>query len=130
MSPTLYVVKDSKEPFERLVRALEIVGGPLSSEDQEAIRRHVAGTLKCYQAREDIIKEREKPETTAILVKGLCCRYKVLKDGGRQKMSFHIPGDAPDVEGLFLDRMDHSLGTVDEAIVLHVPHANMFKLFD
>jgi CRP-like cAMP-binding protein len=130
MSSNLHVVNNNKEPHERLARALEVLGGPLSDEDREAIRAHVLGTLKTYQTREDIVTEGDKPETCVIVVSGLTCRYKVLADGGRQIMSFHIPGDAPDVESLFLKRMDHSVGTLDGAVVLHVPHANMLKLFE
>jgi CRP-like cAMP-binding protein len=129
MSPNLYVVNDDAEPHERLINALQAVGGPLSEGDRHSIKTYIVGTLKIYQTREDIVVEGQRPVETAILVKGLCCRYKLLADGSRQIMSFHIPGDAPDVESLFLKRMDHSLGTLDGAVVLHVPHANMFRLF-
>jgi CRP-like cAMP-binding protein len=127
---SLYVVNDEKEPHERLIRALEIVGGPLSEEDQRAIKTYVVGPLKTYQTREDIVVEGDRPNQIAIVVKGLCCRYKLLADGSRQIMSLHIPGDAPDVESLFLKRMDHSLGTLDGAVILHVPHESMFKMFE
>jgi CRP-like cAMP-binding protein len=127
---SLHLIEKDKEPHERLLRALEVVDGPLTDEDRKAIRDHVVGTLRTYEAREDIVREGDEPEVCAIVVSGMCCRYKVVGDGDRQIMSFHIPGDAPDVQSLFLKTMDHSLGTLDGATILHVPHANMFKLFD
>ena len=37
-------------------------------------------------------------------------------------MSFHIPGDIPDLQSLHLEVMDHSLATVDPSKVAFIPH--------
>src|SRR5687767_3025209 len=117
---SLQLVGTDKEPHALLLRALEVVDGPLSDDDRKAIQDHVVGTIKDYDTRDDIVREGDKPEVCAIVVSGMCCRYKVVGDGNRQIMSFHIPGDAPDVQSLFLKTMDHSLGTLDGATILHV----------
>ena len=50
------------------------------------------------------------------------CRYKLLPGGRRQIMSFHIPGDIPDLQSLHLEIMDHGLATVVASKVAFIPH--------
>ena len=39
-------------------------------------------------------------------------RYKVVPKGERQVLSYHFPGEIPDLLSLHLPRMDHNLGTL------------------
>jgi CRP-like cAMP-binding protein len=43
-------------------------------------------------------------------------------------MSFHIPGDIPDLQSLHLEVMDHNLGTVVASKVAFIPHETV-RLF-
>jgi CRP-like cAMP-binding protein len=38
-------------------------------------------------------------------------------------MSFHVPGDIPDLHSLHLSRMDHNLTSLGPAVVAFIPHA-------
>jgi CRP-like cAMP-binding protein len=49
----------------------------------------------------------------------------MLPDGERQIMSFHIPGDVPDLQSLYLPTMDHSLGTLVPTKVALIRHRDM-----
>jgi CRP-like cAMP-binding protein len=62
------------------------------------------------------------------LVAAGVCRYKLLHDGKRQIMSFHIPGDIPDLQSLHLNVMDHSLGTLAPSKVAYIKHDDMREL--
>lgn len=40
---------------------------------------------------------------------GMVARYHLLRNGRRQYLSFHIAGDMPDSQALFIDKMDHAV---------------------
>jgi CRP-like cAMP-binding protein len=62
------------------------------------------------------------------MLDGMTARYKVSADGKRQIMSFHIQGDIPDLQSLFIDVMDHSLAALVDSTVLTIPHDKMLEL--
>jgi CRP-like cAMP-binding protein len=56
------------------------------------------------------------------------CRYKLLSQGRRQILSFHIPGDIGDLQSLHIHTMDHSLCTLTVATVAFIPHESLREL--
>jgi CRP-like cAMP-binding protein len=113
---------------ERLIRALRGIGD-LSVADEEAIRA-LPGRVRRLGASEDIVAEGDQPTAISVIVDGFACRYKMLRDGRRQIVSFLIAGDIPDAQSLLIAVMDHSLGTIDDTTVLHISHEAIFELFD
>lgn len=81
-------------------------------------------------ANEDFIRQGDRPDVTALVVSGMVARYHLLKDGRRQYLSFHIPGDLPDAQSLFLDRMDHAVCAIGEAELVLIPHAQIRRAFE
>ncbi|MGT2478284.1 cyclic nucleotide-binding domain-containing protein [Methylobacterium oryzae CBMB20] len=78
-----------------LIRKLESIA-TLSYEERQAIRSlpiriHVLG------ARQDIVRDGDQPAQCCLILSGWACRYKLLSQGKRQILSFHIPGDIPDL---------------------------------
>lgn len=57
-------------------------------------------------------------------------RYHALSSGRRQYLSFHITGDMPDVQALFVDRMDHAVCAMGEATIALIPHRKLLDLFE
>jgi CRP-like cAMP-binding protein len=114
-------------PLEWMIRKLESIG-TLSDEDRAGIRA-LSGTLVPLRASEDIVSEGERPNSVCVVVDGLLCRYKLVPSGERQIMSYHVPGDVPDVLSLLIERMDHSICTLTPSMILKIPHAPMLKLF-
>ena len=70
----------------------------------------------------DIVRDHDRPSQCCAILEGFSCRDKVLPEGRRQIMSFHIPGDIPDFQSLHLEIMDHSLATVVPSKVAFIPH--------
>jgi CRP-like cAMP-binding protein len=60
----------------------------------------------------------------------MACRYKVSADGKRHILSFHIPGDIPDLQSLFIDVMDHSLATLVPTKIMAIPHDRMCSIVE
>lgn len=71
---------------------------------------------------QDIIREGDRPSQCCLLLDGFAQRYKVIGQGLRQILSFHIPGDTPDLLSLHLRVMDHNLGTLAASKVGFISH--------
>lgn len=111
---------------ERLLRTLLNVT-ELSSSARDAIRA-LPGRVRKLEPYEDLICEGDRPRSVAILTEGFACRYKALSDGRRQIVSFHVPGDALDLQSLFIERADHYVGVLEESSVLLIPHEAFLDL--
>jgi CRP-like cAMP-binding protein len=100
----------------------------ISPEDVQAlgelrVKARVMGSL------EDIASEGEKPHVAVVIYSGMAARYKSLAGGKRQFVSFHFPGDMPDLQSLFLETMDHGLCAMgDRTEVGIVPHDEVFRI--
>jgi CRP-like cAMP-binding protein len=116
-----------ESPLNRLVRRLEVDTSPLSQAEKDAILR-LPVTIREIGADQDILREGDRPSQCCVVLEGVQCRYKMLPDGERQIMSFHIAGDIPDLQTLFLEVMDHSLGTITPNRVGFIAHDALREL--
>jgi CRP-like cAMP-binding protein len=111
-----------------LLRKLESIA-TLTAEERRAVAS-LPATIKIFAANEDIVREGDRPSVVALVVEGFACRYVVVPSGKRQIMSFHIPGDIPDLHSLFIDVMDHSLAALVPTKMALIPHNVMCGLID
>ena len=109
-----------------LIRKLESIA-TLSDEERQAIES-LPVRVTALNARQDIVRDGDKPSYCCLVLDGWACRYKLLREGKRQIFSFHIPGDIPDLQSLHVPIMDHSLATVTKATVAFIPHESMRDL--
>ena len=117
---------DLHSAHERLLRKLKSIA-ELSPNDERAVAR-LPLTLETRPADTDIVRDGDRPSQCCLIVEGFACRYKITPGGRRQIMSFHIPGDVPDVQSLHLRTMDHSLGTLTPCRLAFVTHASLRDL--
>lgn len=111
----------SKEQhLENLVRRLESIH-ELSPRDAAAIRNLPIHT-RTIKARQDIVREGDRPTRCCILFEGMVCWNKTTGDGGRQILAFHINGDLPDLHSLHFGTMDSSLQAISPCVVGYVSH--------
>src|SRR5262245_54382378 len=101
----------------------------LNSDDLAELSRltYVGRSLR---PNEDFIRQGDRPNVAALVLRGMVARYHLLKGGGRQYLSFHIEGDLPDAQSLFLERMDHAVCAVGEAELALMPHKEILKVFE
>ncbi|WP_238296036.1 Crp/Fnr family transcriptional regulator [Methylobacterium soli] len=109
-----------------LIRKLESIA-TLSDEERQAILSLPAKT-RVLQPGQDIARDGDTPSQCCLLLDGWAYRYKILGEGRKQIFSFHIPGDIPDLQSLHIHTMDHSLGTLTQAMVALIPHEAMREL--
>jgi len=135
-SSTLGVSFDTQNPLasdpvknahQILIRSLK-EHSVLAEEDLSGICS-LTHTVREFQPNEDFIRQGDHPELSALVVSGMVARYHLLDDGSRQYLSFHIAGDLPDAQGLFIDEMDHALCAIGRAEVAFFPHREMLRLF-
>ena len=101
----------------------------LSRADIAGIRA-LPAQMRNLAPNEDIVRQGDEPHVSVVVLEGTVGRYHTLKGGRRQYLSFHIPGDMPDAQALFLDIMDHSVCAIDHALVATIPHKALCKLFE
>jgi CRP-like cAMP-binding protein len=85
---------------------------------------------RSLQPNEDFIRQGDRPDVAALVLTGMVARYHLLKNGGRQYLSFNIAGDLPDAQSLFLDRMDHAVCALDKVELALMPHKEITRVFE
>ena len=100
----------------------------LAYEDIEQITR-LSHIVRQYEPNEDVIRQGDIPKAAALVLSGMVGRYHLLGNGRRQYLSFHIAGDMPDAQGLFIERMDHTVCAMGRAMIAFIPHADMVNAF-
>ena len=53
-----------------------------------------------------------------------------MRGGQRQYLSFHMTGDLPDAQTLFIERMDHAVCAIGEAAIALIPHDEICRTFE
>src|SRR5690348_8315941 len=75
-----------------------------------------------------VARDGERPDRCCLVVEGFLYRSKATEDGKRQILSFHVPGDIPDLQSLHLHVNDHDLVSLGESVVGFIPHDAMHAL--
>jgi CRP-like cAMP-binding protein len=101
----------------------------LSGEDVEMIRSF-GHSVRELAPDEDFIRQGDDPHVSAVVISGWVARYHLLPNGSRQYLSFHMTGDWPDAQALFLDRMDHAVCAIGAAQVACIPHKEIVRAFE
>jgi CRP-like cAMP-binding protein len=112
---------EAGRPYTKFVRRLESI---LALSDQDVrLLSEMPTTVRSYRSDQDIVREADMPSQCCLLLDGFLYRHKIANGSTRQIMSFHVPGDIPDLHSLHLDRMDHNLTSLGPTVVAFIPHA-------
>jgi CRP-like cAMP-binding protein len=77
----------------------------------------------------DIVRQGDRPAECCLILEGFACRYQTTDLGKRQILSFHVPGDMPDLQSLYLSVIDDNLGTLVPTRAAFIPHRALYALF-
>ena len=80
-------------------------------------------------AKTDIVHEGQTDHRAYILQSGWACCYKLLPDGGRQVITFSVPGDILGMRNILLRASYHSFATVTDSVVSPVAAADILRVF-
>jgi CRP-like cAMP-binding protein len=78
--------------------------------------------LQNLSAGHDIACDGDRIEQCCMLADGYLMRHKVGAEGKRQIVSWHVPGDMPDLYSLHLNPIDHNITTLGPAVVGYIAH--------
>jgi len=78
-------------------------------------------TVKSFTDGAYILRDGDKSSHCCLLLEGFLARHKIAGDRS-QILSFHVPGDIPDLQTLHLPLMDHDLTSVGRATVAFISH--------
>lgn len=95
------------------------------SADEESAIRSMVGEVRDVASDRTIIRAGEELSSSTLLLEGLLCRYKDLRDGSRQISELHIAGDFADLHSFTLKRLDHSIMALTRCRIAIVPHERL-----
>lgn len=83
---------------------------------------------KALMPGEQIALEGNVPSHCCLVVEGLLRRYSTLSNGTVQTLSIHVAGDIPDLQGLHLRSMDHTLASIGRSKVGLIAHRDILEV--
>src|SRR4051812_8809012 len=99
----------------------------MSDEEERVLRDAVARTEEVAADRV-VVRGGEELSVSNLLLEGLMCRYKDLRNGQRQIMELHVPGDFVDLHSFLLKRLDHCVMALVPSRIAIVPHARLVAI--
>jgi CRP-like cAMP-binding protein len=114
------MMSNARSSANPIVRKLSL-SRPLTDDETAAIENLPMHVME-IRAGQDIVREGDRPSRACALLDGFAFTYKSTPKGKRQIMSFHVPGDLPDLQSLHLHVLDNSLSTLNACKVGFVPH--------
>jgi CRP-like cAMP-binding protein len=123
-----YLGEALSKAIQTLVRKLR-EHSRLTAEDLATINA-LSHTVRELRSNEDLIRQGDDPDVSAVVLSGMVARYHLLPDGIRQYLSFHMTGDMPDAQALFIERMDHAVCAIGSALIASIPHKELIAAFD
>ena len=100
---------------------------PLDSDDRQSIL-DLPVKLRRLDAGSHLVREGSIPLHCGVLVDGFAFRHKTTGDGARQIMAVCIPGDAVDLQNIFLDVSDHAVQMLTKGTIADIPREALQNL--
>ncbi|HUN96147.1 MAG TPA: Crp/Fnr family transcriptional regulator [Bradyrhizobium sp.] len=115
---------DSVQPVLRRLNALR----RLSEAGVSAIKMAVRHRILKAAAREDLVREGDRPDSVRVLLSGWAFRYRILVDGRRQIVNFILPGDSCDAHIYLFSRLDYSIATLTPVVYCELDRESFEQL--
>jgi CRP-like cAMP-binding protein len=112
--------------IDKLFRKLR-VRDELSDEEERALSATIIATEN-IPAKQVVVKRGEPLDRSILLIEGMMCRYKDLRNGRRQISALHVPGDFLDLHGFTLRRLDHDVMALGPSLVAYAAHSRLKEL--
>lgn len=86
--------------------------------------------IKTVPARKTIARAGEPLNQSTLLIEGIMSRYLDDREGLRQLVAIHLPGDFLDLHAFPLKVLDHDVATLTAATVATVPHSELEAIME
>ncbi|MFL6733999.1 MAG: Crp/Fnr family transcriptional regulator [Sphingomicrobium sp.] len=101
----------------------------MSAEDRSAVQE-LPFTRKVFGKDAYLVRENQKVDSCSLLIRGFAFRQKLLRNGGRQIISFHIPSEFVDLQNALLDVADHNVQSLSRCEAAIIPRQALLDLAD
>lgn len=100
------------------------------SDDEEHAIRGAIGEVREHPADHVLINPGVDLKHSTLLLDGIRCRYKDLRNGQRQITELHVPGDFADLHSFTLKRLDHAITALTPCRIATVPHLRLTEVIE
>jgi CRP-like cAMP-binding protein len=104
-------------------------GSQLTDEERVALETTL-GPSRSFDARTTLVEAGTLVSSSILLLDGLMCRYMDDRQGHRQLVALHVPGDFVDLHGYPLQRLDHDVATLTRVTIALAPHEALTTVTD
>lgn len=104
---------------------LKLKARDVMSEEEERVLRDSVLRVESIASDKVVVRAGEELKISILLIEGLMCRYKDLRNGQRQIMELHVAGDFLDLHSFLLKRLDHSVISLLPSRIALVPHERL-----
>jgi CRP-like cAMP-binding protein len=94
-----------------------------------ALLTEIQSNRRCIARHTELVHEGQSGHRAFILQEGWASCYKLLPDGGRQIITFSLPGDCMGLRSVLLRTSDHSFAAITDAVVSDIPSHRIMSLF-
>lgn len=84
--------------------------------------------VRAIPARTIVIRRDERVRYSSLLLEGVMCRYMDDRQGNRQIVAFHVPGDFVDLHGFAMRHLDHDVATLTPVRVALAGHDRLERI--
>lgn len=99
----------------------------LPADDRDAILG-LPFTRKSFGKEAYLVREGQRTTDCSLLLRGFAFRQKLLRNGSRQIISFHIPSEFVDLQNGLLGVADHNVQSLDPSEAAIIPRAALTDL--
>jgi CRP-like cAMP-binding protein len=89
---------------------------------EEAVIRSAVKEVIQVAADRTVVRANTRLDFCTILLSGIACRQKDLRDGRRQITELQVPGDFTDLHSFTLKYLDHDVAALTDCALAVVPH--------
>ena len=100
------------------------------SVDERACLEGAISQVRDVPAREIIVHAKTPLTESTLLVDGFMCRYRDDRNGLRQLVAIHVPGDFVDLHAYPLQTLDHDVASLTPVRIVTVPHDALDAILD
>jgi CRP-like cAMP-binding protein len=97
------------------------VGVHLNDGERGALEQAIS-EVRTVDARTTVVYAGKEISHSTLLIEGFMCRYLDDREGHRQLVAVHVPGDFVDLHAYPLRKLDHDIATLTSATVAIAPH--------
>lgn len=99
----------------------------ITIQEREALAG-LLGPTRIFPAGKALVEPGDRPSFSTFLVSGLCARFSLTPDGGRQLTEINVAGDFIDLHSLLMRQMDHGVVALAECVIAPAAHDDLRRL--